>query len=227
MDEPTASLDLGNALLVLERVRALREQGYGIVFSTHDPDQAHELATRVAVIADGRLAAYGSPEETLTGEMLSAVYGVAVMVERTSSGRAVASVHRDTERHVGLGIDQRQREVADVGRLQRESHLETIGGRQVRILCRCRRRSRATSQPSGRRASASRRHIASSRRARSCPARSSAASVRSRAAVPATPPCRPPAWKFEAEWTRPPESTWQVVKLLPTMSMPCSQFRTL
>jgi len=89
MDEPTASLDLGNRLLVLERVRALRDQGYGIVFSTHDPDQAHELATRVAVIADGRLAAYGSPEETLTGETLSAVYGVAVMVERTPSGRAV------------------------------------------------------------------------------------------------------------------------------------------
>ncbi|HTE81211.1 MAG TPA: ABC transporter ATP-binding protein, partial [Reyranella sp.] len=59
------------------------------VFSTHDPDQAHELATRVAVIADGRLAAYGSPGETLTGEMLSSVYGVAVMVERTPSGRAV------------------------------------------------------------------------------------------------------------------------------------------
>ena len=71
MDEPTASLDLGNRLLVLERVRALREQGYGIVFSTHDPDQAHELATWVAVIADGRLAAYGSPQETLTGAILS------------------------------------------------------------------------------------------------------------------------------------------------------------
>jgi len=89
MDEPTASLDLGNRLLVLERVRALREQGYGIVFSTHDPDQAHELATRVAVIAGGRLAAYGPPEDTLTGEILSSVYGVDVMVERTPSGRAV------------------------------------------------------------------------------------------------------------------------------------------
>lgn len=89
MDEPTASLDLGNRLLVLDRVRRLREQGYGIVFSTHDPDQAHDLATRVAVIADGRLAAYGSPTDVLTGEMLSAVYGVAVAIERTPSGRSV------------------------------------------------------------------------------------------------------------------------------------------
>ncbi len=89
MDEPTASLDLGNRLVVLERVRALRERGYAIVFSTHDPDQARELADRVAVIAGGRLAAYGTPHATLTGEALSAIYGVPVEIERTESGRHV------------------------------------------------------------------------------------------------------------------------------------------
>jgi iron complex transport system ATP-binding protein len=91
MDEPTASLDLGNRLLVLERVRALKAQNYGVVFSTHDPDQARELATTVAVIADGRLAAYGPPEETVTGPILSSVYGVEVIVERTESGRHVVA----------------------------------------------------------------------------------------------------------------------------------------
>jgi iron complex transport system ATP-binding protein len=67
----------------------LREQGYGVVFSTHDPDQARELATTVAVIADGRLAAYGTPQETVTGPM--AVYGVSVAVERMESGRYVVA----------------------------------------------------------------------------------------------------------------------------------------
>lgn len=89
MDEPTASLDLGNRFLVLARVQALRERGFGVVFSTHDPDQARELATRVAVIADGRLAAYGTPGETLTARMLSEVYGVPVALERTETGRTV------------------------------------------------------------------------------------------------------------------------------------------
>ncbi|MFI5030109.1 MAG: ABC transporter ATP-binding protein [Reyranellales bacterium] len=88
MDEPTASLDLANRLLVLDRVRRLRAQGYSIVFSTHDPEQAHERATRVAVIADGRLA-HGPPDGILTGATLSAVYGVLVAIERTPSGRAV------------------------------------------------------------------------------------------------------------------------------------------
>ncbi|WP_308933104.1 ABC transporter ATP-binding protein [Reyranella soli] len=91
MDEPTASLDLGNRLLVLERVRALKAQNYGVVFSTHDPDQARELATTVAVIAGGRLAAYGAPQDTVTGPILSAVYGVDVVVERTESGRHVVA----------------------------------------------------------------------------------------------------------------------------------------
>jgi len=91
MDEPTASLDLGNRLLVLERVRALKAQNYGVVFSTHDPDQARELATRVVVIAGGRLAAYGPPQDTVTGPILSAAYGVDVVVERTESGRHVVA----------------------------------------------------------------------------------------------------------------------------------------
>ncbi len=91
MDEPTASLDLGNRLLVLDRVRALKAQNYGVVFSTHDPDQARELATTVAVIAGGSLAAYGAPEDTVTGPILSAIYGVDVVVERTESGRHVVA----------------------------------------------------------------------------------------------------------------------------------------
>ncbi|WP_395710165.1 ABC transporter ATP-binding protein [Reyranella sp.] len=91
MDEPTASLDLGNRLLVLERVRTLSARGLGIVFSTHDPDQARELATKVAVIAEGRLAAQGTPQDTLTGPILSSIYGVPVMVERTESGRYVVA----------------------------------------------------------------------------------------------------------------------------------------
>lgn len=94
MDEPTASLDLGNRILVLDRVHALRDRGYGVVLSTHDPDQARELATRVAIMAAGRLAAYGSPSETLTAEMLTSIYGTPVGVERTESGRSVTMASR-------------------------------------------------------------------------------------------------------------------------------------
>ena len=89
MDEPTASLDFGNQALVLARVRELAAQGFGIVLSTHDPDHALMVATRVAVIADGGLRAIGPPAEVVTAEMLSAIYRTEVLVEQTPSGHRV------------------------------------------------------------------------------------------------------------------------------------------
>jgi iron complex transport system ATP-binding protein len=40
---------------------------------------------------DGEIVGRGKPEEALTGETLSAVYGVPVSVERTESGRLVCA----------------------------------------------------------------------------------------------------------------------------------------
>jgi iron complex transport system ATP-binding protein len=89
LDEPTASLDFGNQTLVLARIRDLATHGFGIVLSTHDPDHALMVATRVAVIADGGLRAIGPPAEVVTAEMLSAIYRTEVLVEATPSGHRV------------------------------------------------------------------------------------------------------------------------------------------
>jgi iron complex transport system ATP-binding protein len=89
LDEPTASLDFGNQTMVLGRIRELASQGYGIVLSTHDPDHALLVGTRVAIIADGGLRAVGAPQEVVTAEMLSAIYRTEVIVEDTPSGRRV------------------------------------------------------------------------------------------------------------------------------------------
>jgi iron complex transport system ATP-binding protein len=89
MDEPTASLDFGNQTLVLGRIRQLAREGYGIVLSTHDPDHALLVASRVAIIADGGLRAVGMPQDVVTAETLSAIYRTEVIVEDTPSGRRV------------------------------------------------------------------------------------------------------------------------------------------
>jgi len=89
LDEPTASLDFGNQALVMARIRDLARQDFGIVLSTHDPDQALLVATRVAIIAEGGLRAIGPPAEVVTAEMLSAIYRTEVLVEETPSGRRV------------------------------------------------------------------------------------------------------------------------------------------
>jgi iron complex transport system ATP-binding protein len=40
MDEPTASLDFGNQVRVLSRVRTVAGEGIAVIVSSHDPDQA-------------------------------------------------------------------------------------------------------------------------------------------------------------------------------------------
>ncbi len=93
MDEPTASLDFGNRAQVLaivaEIARAAREGGAGVVLSTHDPDQAFALEAEVAMMRGGSIYRQGPAESVLTGEALSAVYGLPITVERTTSGRPV------------------------------------------------------------------------------------------------------------------------------------------
>jgi iron complex transport system ATP-binding protein len=80
MDEPTASLDFGNQSLVLDRIKKLASQGIGIIFSTHDPNQALACADQVAMLHHGRVAHYGAPQEVVTSESLRMLYGVDIAV---------------------------------------------------------------------------------------------------------------------------------------------------
>jgi iron complex transport system ATP-binding protein len=87
MDEPTASLDFGNQALVLREVARLARGGLGIVLSTHQPDHAFAIASRVLLLHDGRVVADGSPREVLTRQRLEQVYGVPVSLDPLPDGR--------------------------------------------------------------------------------------------------------------------------------------------
>ena len=89
MDEPTASLDLANRLLVLDRIAELARDGLAVLISTHEPEQAFAIADRVAVIGRDNHFATGPVDAVLTPEQLTRLYGVALTVERTPSGRLV------------------------------------------------------------------------------------------------------------------------------------------
>jgi iron complex transport system ATP-binding protein len=90
LDEPTANLDFGNSARVLARVAALAKQGYAIVLSTHEPDHALTIGTKVVIVHEGKIAATGTPHEIVTTERLSSLYNIGVAVERTESGGKVA-----------------------------------------------------------------------------------------------------------------------------------------
>lgn len=77
MDEPTANLDFGNSYRVMERIARLKEQGYTVIFSTHDPNQALNFASRIVALHGSRIIADGEPS-TCTPEIMKTLYGVDV-----------------------------------------------------------------------------------------------------------------------------------------------------
>jgi iron complex transport system ATP-binding protein len=80
MDEPTASLDFGNQVRVLERINGLARSGLAVVLSTHDPDHAFLCGDRAILMHGGRVVASGRPEEVVTAANLKLLYGVDVAV---------------------------------------------------------------------------------------------------------------------------------------------------
>ncbi len=89
MDEPTSALDYGNQLRVLEQVRALADEGYAVLLSTHDPQHALRFADRLLAICDGGTAALGRPEDVLTAELIRRLYAVEVDFAETAAGRVM------------------------------------------------------------------------------------------------------------------------------------------
>jgi ABC-2 type transport system ATP-binding protein len=61
LDEPTTGLDPQARLFVWDRIRSLRARGITILLTTHDMDEAAELADRVAIMDHGRLLALDTP----------------------------------------------------------------------------------------------------------------------------------------------------------------------
>lgn len=76
MDEPTAHLDYGNQIKVLRVIKDMANKGYGVVFTTHSPDQALLLRCKVAAFSrEGRFC-FGDYEDVLTEDFLRSIYGV-------------------------------------------------------------------------------------------------------------------------------------------------------
>lgn len=69
LDEPTAGLDPDSADGLCELLRSLHQElGLTVVMVTHDLDTIFALSTRVAVLADKRVIATGTPREVMAVE---------------------------------------------------------------------------------------------------------------------------------------------------------------
>ena len=65
LDEPTNGLDVMSTRAVRDLIRRLRSEGRCVLFSSHVMQEVAALCDRIIVMAKGRVAAEGSPEELL------------------------------------------------------------------------------------------------------------------------------------------------------------------
>jgi len=80
LDEPTANLDFGNQVLVLEHIRQLKRHGLTVVLSTHDPDQAFYCADKVMMLKNGSVLESGETRTVINAHNLKQLYGVDVEI---------------------------------------------------------------------------------------------------------------------------------------------------
>jgi len=80
MDEPTSHLDYGNQIHVLNTIKRLAKSGFGIVFTTHNPDQALLIGGKAAILDRSGNLICGDSHGLLSEALLSELYGVELCI---------------------------------------------------------------------------------------------------------------------------------------------------
>lgn len=88
-DEPIASVDERNQLIIMDLLRAVAHQGTAVLAIIHDLSLAMRFADRVALMQNGRIVADDAPDAVLTNERIADIFGVAVERVETSHGPAL------------------------------------------------------------------------------------------------------------------------------------------
>lgn len=89
LDEPTAALDGANQILVLGALARLARAGQGVMYSTHDPNQALMLGSGALLLAGAAGSRFGPIAEVLTPQALSLAYGAPLDEALTPAGRRI------------------------------------------------------------------------------------------------------------------------------------------
>jgi iron complex transport system ATP-binding protein len=90
LDEPTAGLDPAHARAIFAMLRAQCDAGATALVVTHDLDLALRHGGAMWLVAGGRLAARGSPQDVLAAGETRAAFGLALHVGTLPSGARFA-----------------------------------------------------------------------------------------------------------------------------------------
>ena len=95
MDEPTSNLDYGNQIRIMSRIKELTREGYTIIQSSHQPDQAFLYADEILVLNEGKVLIKGYPKDVLTRNVIQKIYGVDVEIKSLNEDRIRVCIPSD------------------------------------------------------------------------------------------------------------------------------------
>ena len=76
LDEPTANLDIGRQVEILDLTKSLcMENNFTVLAALHDLNLAAQYCNRLFLINEGRIHAEGTPAEVITDRIIKEVYG--------------------------------------------------------------------------------------------------------------------------------------------------------
>jgi len=84
LDEPTASLDVGNSLAVMELLLELKKQDKTILVSVHDLNQARRFCDTITILKNGKVYYFGATDQAFTEDALADVFRV-TLAERNNT----------------------------------------------------------------------------------------------------------------------------------------------
>jgi ABC-type cobalamin/Fe3+-siderophores transport system ATPase subunit len=92
LDEPTTYLDIAHEMEAFELLGQLARQGMAVLLVSHELNLVARFAERLILLHEGAVAASGTPDDVMRGEILERVYGWPLVVTRDPAVGAPALV---------------------------------------------------------------------------------------------------------------------------------------
>jgi iron complex transport system ATP-binding protein len=82
LDEPTAHLDINHQIEIMSLLKKLADSGLIVIAVIHDLNLASQFCSKILMMKDGRIFAFGKPKDVLTPENIKEVFGIDVIVRK-------------------------------------------------------------------------------------------------------------------------------------------------
>ncbi len=99
LDEPTTYLDVSHQIKLMESMRRLSDSGKGIIAVMHELPMALSFSDNVAVLNEGELRFFGTPDELFETDIIKEVFGISLARENGEYFYKISNLKQKETKH--------------------------------------------------------------------------------------------------------------------------------